>query len=144
MNGQIRRSQREQQQPSPPPPDILQLSFPPTPPPLSHLTLIHNTSNRFIELLFQPLHCTATHICAQKKAFFLPHPVHSPRSQVGPLSPWSPCPLPPPHPHLATSLPCSWQYPSRDVALPQYRLLHPTTAIYLFREAMLYRPLSTG
>ena len=70
MNGQIRRSQREQQQPSPPPPDILQLSFPPTPPPLSHLTLIHNTSNRFIERLLSPtsLQCDA-YLCPKKRPF---------------------------------------------------------------------------
>ena len=69
MNGQIRGSQREQQQPSPPPPDILQLSFPPTPPPLSHLTLLHSTSNRFNEGLFHLFHYTLMHHCAQKKAF---------------------------------------------------------------------------
>ena len=120
----------QQQQPSPPPPDILQLSFPPTPPPLSNLTLIHNTLNPLNEPLFHPFHYTVMHIFAQKRAFFLPHPVHSPRSQVGPLSPWSPCPLPPPSPPLATSLPCSWQHPSTDVGLLQYRLCHPATGNY--------------
>ena len=79
MNGQIRRSQREQQQPSPPPPDILQLSFPPTPPPLSHLTLLHSTSNRFNEGLFHLFHYTLMHHCAQKKGLFPPSP--------GPLPP---------------------------------------------------------